>query len=130
MKRDPELIRALLLKLEALPLRSGAIAHIRADDDEVAIEGYDPDQIDYHLRQLQGAGFLDDGGLHPMRGIGFRSLTWQGHDFVDTVRDPEIWSKTKQGADAIRGWSIDTLKEIAKGIIKKQVEEYSGVKIG
>jgi hypothetical protein len=25
-------------------------------------------------------------------------LKWRGHEFVDSVRDPAIWMKTKKGA--------------------------------
>jgi hypothetical protein len=49
MKRDMDLIRALLLKLEAIPLRRGDILSIPSDADEIAVEGYDVDQIAYHL---------------------------------------------------------------------------------
>jgi hypothetical protein len=129
MKRDAELIRELLLKLETLPVRPGGVVHLSPDDEELAVEGYEPAQIEYHLDQIHEAGLIDDGGFRPMRGVGFRKLTWAGHDFVDTVRDPEVWAKTKEGASVVKSWSLDTLKEIGKGLIKKQIEEYTGVKI-
>jgi hypothetical protein len=130
MKRDPELVRALLLKLETYPLPFGAVVYFEMGDDELAIDGYEPDQIGYHARLLADAGFIDEPNSRPMNGFAFRGLTWAGHDFVDSVRDPEIWEKTKKGADIVRSWSIDTLKEIAKGLLKKQIEDYTGVKIG
>jgi Hypothetical protein (DUF2513) len=129
MKRDMDLIRELLLKLEALPLRPGGIVHITPDADEIAVAGYNSDQIEYHLTQLRNAGFIDEGGVNPMIGIGFRSLTWDGHDFLDSVRDPETWAKTKKGAVAAGGFTVDLLKDLAKGLIKKQIEEYTGVKL-
>jgi hypothetical protein len=39
MTRDMDLVRELLLKLEALPLRPGDIDHVSGDDEELAIEG-------------------------------------------------------------------------------------------
>lgn len=129
MKRDMDLIRELLLKLEALPMRRGGIVTIGPDDEEIAVPGYDPDQIDYHLSQIRKAGFIDEGGAHPMVGIGFRSLTWAGHDFIDSVRDPDIWAKTKKGAEEAKGFTFDLLRDLAKGLIKKQIEEYTGVKL-
>jgi hypothetical protein len=41
-------------------------------------------------------------------------LTWKGHEFLDTIRSPEIWRKTKDGLREIRGWSIDLARQIAK----------------
>jgi hypothetical protein len=50
-----------------------------------------------------------------------------GREFIDTVRDPEIWSKTKKSIEQMKGFTIDLLKDLAKGFSKKQVEEYTGV---
>ncbi len=129
MKRDMDLIRELLLKLEALPMRRSGIVSITPDATEIAVPGYDVDQIDYHLSQLREAGFIDEGGARPMFGIGFRCLTWAGHDFLDSVRNPEIWAKTKKGAEAAGGFTVDLLKDLAKGFVKKQIEEFTGVKL-
>jgi hypothetical protein len=129
MKRDMDLIRELLLKLEALPIRRGGIISIPPDAEEIAVPGYDTDQIEYHLSQIRAAGFIDEGGARPMSGIGFRCLTWAGHDFLDSVRNLEIWAKTKKGAEAAGGFTVDLLKDLAKGFIKKQIEEYTGVKL-
>jgi hypothetical protein len=129
MKRDMDLIRELLLRLESLPLRPGSIVHITPDAEEIAIAGHDADQIEYHLSQIAKAGLIDQGGVEPMIGIGFRSLTWDGHDFLDSVRDPRIWEKTKKGIEGAGGFTVELMKDLAKGFVKKQIEEYTGVKI-
>jgi hypothetical protein len=122
-----DLIRELLLKLEALPMRMGGIVSIPPDAEEIAVRGYNSAEIDYHLGQIRRAGFIDEGGARPMSGIGFRCLTWEGHDFLDSVRDPKIWAKTKDGALAAGGFTVDLLKDLAKGFVKKQIEERTGV---
>jgi hypothetical protein len=108
-------------------MRPGGIDHIQADEEEIAVPGYDADQIDYHLSLICKAGFIDQGGVRPMSGIGFRSLTWAGHDFLDSVRDPEIWAKTKEGAKKAGGFSLDLLSSLAKGLLKKKIEEHTGI---
>jgi hypothetical protein len=123
------LIRELLLQLERFPIRLGATAHIVPDDETLAIPGYTLDQIKYHLSQIEKSGFIDTGGVRPMIGIGFRCLTPAGHDFLDSVRDPKIWEKTRKGAEAAGGFTVDLLKDLAKGFVKKQIEEYTGVKL-
>jgi hypothetical protein len=47
--------------------------------------------------------------------------------FLDTVRDPEIWKKTKEGAISAKGFTLDLLQDLAKGFIKKQIEERTGI---
>lgn len=129
MKRDMDLIRELLLKLEALKMRPGDVVHMMQDDDEIKIPGYEPDVIEYHATLIGSAGLIDSGTVRAMQGITFRALTWEGHDFLDAIRDPEIWAKTKKGAAAAGGFTVDLLRDLAKGFIRKQVEEFTGVKI-
>lgn len=64
------------------------------DDSEIAIEGYSGDQIAYHLDLIREAGLVESPGSQPMDGITFTRLSWVGHDFLDSVRSPEVWTKT------------------------------------
>ena len=64
-----------------------------------------------------------------MLGITFAGLTWKGHDFLDQIRDPAIWSATKEGVKKAGGFSVDILKALAKGLIKKKIEEHTGVQL-
>jgi hypothetical protein len=129
MQRDMDLIRELLLKLEALPIRPGGTVIITPDAEEIAVPGYNVDQIDCHLSQISKAELIDEGGSRPMIGIGFRCLTPAGHDFLDSVRDPQTWAKTKKAAVGAGGFTVDLLKGLAKGFIKKQIEEKTGIKL-
>ena len=81
MKRDMDLIRALLLKLESLQIRPGDIVTITPDDEQIAIDGFDVDQIDYHLSLIWEAELIEDLESQPMIGICYRRCSWQGHDF-------------------------------------------------
>jgi Hypothetical protein (DUF2513) len=126
MKRDMGLIRALLLKLEALPMQRGGIVVVSPDDEVVAVDGYNVDQIDYHLGQILQAGFIDDANYRPMKGIGFRCLTPKGHDFVDTVRDPTVWDKTNKAAKQAGAGTIEFFWGIAKEIAKAEIKRHTG----
>jgi hypothetical protein len=129
MKRDMDLIRELMLKLEAIPLRAGGIYHIEPHHEEVRVEGYDLDTIAYHLSLIKDAGLVDSGTLNPMVGIGFRGFTWAGHDFIDSVRDPEIWRKTEGALKQAGGFTLDFAKALAKGFIRKKIEQHTGVEL-
>lgn len=127
MKRDMGLMRLLLLKLEELDEDGQSIYHYSSDD--LQIDGYTWPQVNYHYDLAVKAGLVDMGGSGIMNGILFRRLTWAGHDFVDAVRDEDIWNKTKEGALAAGGFSFDLVKDLAKGFIRKKVETLTGVEL-
>ena len=129
MKRNMDLVRTLLLKLEQLPIRPGGIVHLVPNAAEIAIDGFSPDEIEYHLSLLQEAGLLECSDSQPMVGIMFRRLSWTGHDFVDSIRDDEIWRKTKKGAEATGSFTFELLSDLAKGFIKTKIQEHTGIKL-
>ena len=126
MKRDMSLIRELLLELESMPGNEvfSFTQHREAwggrnADAEVSVEGYTPAQIAYHLSLLKEIGFIESPeGSPPPIGIMFGGLTWAGHAYLDAVRNPDIWRKTKEGAEAAGGFTVDILRDLAKGFIK------------
>jgi hypothetical protein len=100
MKRNMDLIRALLLKLERSPIRPGGIVHLQPSDPEIAVDGFSDDEIEYHLSLLEDVRLLECSATRPMIGLMFKRLSWSGHDFLDSIRDDEIWHKTKKAAEA------------------------------
>lgn len=129
MKREMDLIRELLLKLESLPAETGAVFCFDGNEPELAVEGFSSDQIRYHLDLLREACLIESPGSQPMLGVTFERLTWRGHDFLDSIRSPAVWAKTKKGAEAAGGFTVELLKDLATGLIRKQIEEYTGVKL-
>ena len=74
--------------------------------------------------------YIEFPGAPPLAGgITFRRLTWEGHEFLDAVRDPEVWTQTKKGAEEVKAFTFDLLKDLAKDFLKKQLEDYTGVKM-
>ena len=57
------------------------------------------------------------------------NLTNCGHDFLDSVRDPEIWNKTKAAAEGIGGWTLDMMKDLASGFLKTKIKKHTGVEL-
>ena len=130
MTRDMGVIRELLLKLESLPMRPGDIIIINGQSAHLAIDGRSSGEIDYHLALIREAGFIDSPGSQPAGvGITFRRLSWRGHEFLDTVRNPEIWRETKIGIAKIGGASAEFVWEIAKGYVKHLAKEKLGIDV-
>lgn len=131
MMRNMDLIRELLLKLEALPLRPGeTVTSLTGHNEEVAIKGYEPDEITHHLRMLREGELIECPGSQPANGgVTFRSLTWEGRDFLDSVRNPEVWKRTKAGASKMGTWTFGLIKDIATAYAKNVAKERLGLEL-
>jgi hypothetical protein len=121
MKRDMELLRQVLLTIEADPDFNGDKALFPFEALEGS--GHSRQEIIYHLR------LAEDGGLiiaefHQGGDVAVRNLTSEGHDFLDSVRDPEIWRRTKACAVKAGGFTVDILKELAKSLIKAAIQQH------
>ncbi|MBQ0820972.1 DUF2513 domain-containing protein [Microvirga sp. HBU67558] len=127
-----DLIRELLLKLEQLS-SAHRVVTFTADDEEIAVEGYTPDEIEYHLALIWREGFVETGtsgsGQMMSGEFLFRRLTWKGHDLIDSIRDPEVWKKTKEGASKAGGWTVQLLADFSKAILKQKLKEMTGFEL-
>lgn len=107
MKRDADLIRTILLEVEANPDPQSWI------DPEPA--GYTPEQISYHIMLMDQAGLIE-GWDRSAIGIfrwSARNLTWKGHEVVEAARSEEAWAKTKSTlAQTTGGQVFELLSEL------------------
>ncbi|MAW98387.1 MAG: hypothetical protein CMN72_01805 [Sphingomonas sp.] len=132
-KRDMNVIRDLLLEIEGGRNVFHLLDQEMADAlglplADASLSAEDVAKLEYHLTLLSEAKFISltrrSGGYWVIEGI-----TWEGHDFLDSVRDPRIWKLTKAGAEQAGGFSVEMLKALAKGILKTQVEKHSGIAV-
>jgi len=119
MKRDMDLVRDLLLHVESDPLLDGT-HWLHADTpSELGITGHSADEVGYHVNLLGEAGFLRIMGMETIPAIS--KLTWEGHEFLDNIRDQGIWSKTKERIKGLPSVAIAVVAEIAKAEIKAKL---------
>jgi hypothetical protein len=119
MRRDLDLIRDLMLKLEAIDIRPGTLVMLSPAD--IAVEGHTRDEIDAHLQMIYDAGYAVGDGMMQSGDWTFRRLSPDGHDFLDSVRDQTIWSKTKAGVATAGGFTLAVVGELAKAYIKQRL---------
>lgn len=91
MKRDMDLIRELLLRIEARTT-------VKFGQVELPYDDYAEEQIYYHVRLLHEAGYIHAANCSTGTNFCWEpiDLTWQGHEFLDNARNDEIWSKAKK----------------------------------
>jgi hypothetical protein len=116
MKRDMNLVRKILLFVEALPPGNTSV--------DLVIAGHSPDEIEYHALMLVERGLLkDSGGLivaHDELSVFPDALTFEGHDFLGAVRNDTVWRKTmdKVGS-AVGSTSLEIIKAVAQSYAKQ-----------
>jgi len=114
MKCDMDLVRLILLEIEK-EYRSTAIYNL-------TIEGYDIETVAYHCKIIYEAGLITDYkaqyASNKIYGFGVGSLTWDGNDFLEKIRDNSQWGKIKDTINQ-KGLPmvIDTIKSIANAIL-------------
>lgn len=116
MQRNWDVIRKILLLVEALPTPESSV-----DSDQV--NGIAPAVAAYHMRLLVAAGLAAGGGRCSMPGAAewrfIDSLTWQGHELLDSIRNDGIWNKIRAVArDKGVDLTFDAVKAIAKVVIE------------
>ena len=86
MKRDMDLIRKILIKIEK---EYDGSRPIQVDP----IEGHDRSDVEYNLGLLVDAGYVK-----PLKSLSYlvRGITWDGHEFLDAVRSDDVWSKVRE----------------------------------
>lgn len=122
MRRDMDLIRELLLRVESFDRRAGTTYVFNASEPELQIDGYTSDQVEEHLSWLIDYGYIE-GGVGADLHFVIRRLSMPGCDLLDSIRNPEIWSSVKAEADRAGGFTVDLLRDTAKAIIKSRIED-------
>lgn len=115
MKRDMDLIRSMLIRIEE---DTNTYSSLQSND--FVIDGFTMDQVNYNLELLVEEEYIK-GEIFKFSGggmdISVESLTWKGHDFVEAARDDSRWKETKSILEKVKDFSIDlaliVLKELA-----------------
>ncbi|MDO6467538.1 MAG: DUF2513 domain-containing protein [Paraglaciecola chathamensis] len=121
MKRDMDLIRKLVLYIEA-----------KEDDHPISKEpfaGFTELEFEEHYHLLYEAGLVRCETVcsrstpsRIVRVIPF-SLTWEGHDFADAIKNEKIWKNAKDKITSqIGGLPFDVLKAVLIGMCKEAIK--------
>jgi len=130
MKIDQDYLKKLLETCEAAPAPIFDIDELKA-----AGVDFDTDQFVFHMDILNDLGVIerDDGeqGYGLVRGIdGHMSwaavplrLTARGHQFIEALRDKEVWATLKRDfKDASVSTLWDVSKRLLEGYTRKKIE--------
>src|SRR5690349_21148395 len=110
MKRDPDLIRHILLKIEENDNLDGYMgAGVFVND-----RWLDKDEINFHLKLLLEAGYIKgvQQSADNKTSVMISRLTWEGYEFLDAARDDGRWKAAKEAVGQAGGFTFDLMKPV------------------
>ena len=113
MKRDMDLIRQILFKLEELPMTGGW--------HNIEIDGHTEEEITYHVRLMDEAGLIEAMDLTTLGGTDWhpQRITYAGHEFLDAARSDKVWNTAKDKLLSVTGTLTIEGMKIALGAAMK-----------
>lgn len=118
MKLNQDLVRLLLLQIED---KTRPYEPLELSD--ISIKDYSYEEILYTTERLLEAGYikarLETTDLH--RDHVIYSLTWDGHKFLDTVRDNVVWRRTNDIVKKLSSVSLSLILHIGEQVILDMV---------
>lgn len=115
MQRNMDLVRQILIETEKRSVNSA--------DYDVKIEGYSSEEIRYHVKIMHQAGLVEAVDRSHHGGLIWEptSLTWEGHEFLDNIRNETVWAKTKS---IVKDKGGSASLEIIKALVVKVATHY------
>ena len=116
MRLNQDCIRDLMLYLEDnLGYKDEIVIN------HLSLEPYSKDELLYTADRLIEAKYLNSRfalNMQTSHIIVVNSISYDGHQFLDTIRDNNIWKETKAKASKIASISLPVLQELATSFVK------------
>lgn len=130
MRLNQDCLRELLLEVESKLELNGSIAYKNIEKMEINTK-FSSDEIIYHLEKLNEAGFLKVKFFYYTKrnkyNLSIESITWEGHKFLDTIRDDVVWDNSKKIVSKFSSVSITMISDIASNVISQIISKQMGI---
>lgn len=127
MKLNNDCVRDLMLLIEE-EVGLNEYLSIR----KIEFKNYTTEELIYTSKKLKEAGYINaeiedylDGGHEAY----IYSLTWQGHKFLDNIRDDGVWKTTKGIISKFSSVSISIIENVASQVITNLITQQMGQSI-
>ena len=123
MKLDVECVRDVMLELEGFPMGTYQVNSLQK-----SIQEHGLDTVHYTVVKLIEADFINAGYARTMDGnmhIGcLVDLTFKGHQFLETIREHRVWTKTKGIIGKIGSSGFGIVTHIANSYLSDLADAY------
>lgn len=119
MKLKQDCIRDLMLYLEE-NLSYDNYVNVFA----LKLKGHSTEDLVYTADKLYEAGYIEAGrqelsGSAPL--IRVFSITYEGHQFLENIRDSKVWAEVKNKTSKMASVSLPVLQQVALSLIKSKL---------
>lgn len=127
MELNKDCVRDVLLSCEELLKidEDGYMNSLSHEELGQALPNYKTEDIIYTVVKLKEAGFLD---VKVTKAFGnilvdvrIYDITFNGHEFLNDIRDDKNWKKVKDIAKSVGAFSINMIAQIAVGVIQTNI---------
>lgn len=124
MKLNKDCVRDLLLYVENQELGKHVYNH-ELENIFAKENNYTPEEVEYATRKLKEAKFIHaDGVFNDGSWIeyGIGEITWDGHQFLDNIRDDKVWKTVKRTVSKLSSVSLPLMSKLAWATITKYID--------
>lgn len=121
MRLNHECVRDLLLYIE-----ENLGYNDELEVNQLKLKNYSIEELLYTTEKLAEASYLT---YYPIEIddeysiLLIQSITYKGHQFLDTVRDTQVWDKTKKVLSILKSVSIEITSETASKVINHIIDK-------
>lgn len=134
MKLNHDCVRDCLIWLEDnLKLANGIQPEsvINALSSE---QRYSKDDIVYSIFKLNEVGYIKDGitvtptfeGNNIYNFNPIYEMTWEGHEYLDTIRDNKVWKKSKEAVKSLKSVPLSIMGNVATKALTSIINQKTG----
>ncbi len=123
---NPDCIRDILICVE----KNTDLQHmfsLSPDNLPDELNHYTGNEVMYHIKQAELSNLLSVTSWYLNGGCSIHYLLPEGHQFLSDIREDNNWNKTKDIAKSVGSNSLDSLKQIATGVITALIQSKLGL---
>jgi hypothetical protein len=75
------------------------------------------------VRAVDVSAYSEKFAMLPIR------LTMADHEYLDAIRDDEVWHRTKEGAHAFGSFGSEALGALAQGFVREKIRQHTGIEV-
>jgi len=131
-KRNMNLVREMLLYLEENHPAGSTIIYGCTEFSEMLgenseFEGVDAGFVEYHVRMMAEQGLLQDIEWAMGRKFITSGISFGGHEFLESTRDPAIWGQVQAAGKKAGGLTFDMVLTTGKGLLLAAAKKAAGL---
>ena len=112
MELKQDCIREVLLYLEKNSKLDNYISNV-----DIKLEGFSQDDITYTIEKLAEGNIINVVSKTFDNEYLIKDITFNGHQFLNTIRDDSVWKETKLRLSKVASVSLPVIQQVASTVL-------------